>query len=274
MTSGLIDGQARADGASHGVAVVTPARYDIGIRHQRHDPVEYGFARRGSTWLVDLDAVPRLPRGIGWLCRFSPSDHRLGEEQPAPSLRAELDRFLAGHGVLRPSRVRMLANPRVLGYVFNPLTVFYCYDRDGVLRHAVAEVRNTYGGRHSYLLHPDRAGRARVDKQFYVSPFYPVDGRYEMRLPEPGAELTVAVTLHREQERPFSAVVTGCRMGNRPVSLWAALRTPLATRAVMLGIRRHGIGLYLKGLRPQPRNVEHREAQPCGPAAHRARESR
>jgi DUF1365 family protein len=251
VSSGLLDGTPA--GPSYGAAVVTPARYDLWIRHQRHDPVEYGFARRGSTWLIDLDAVPRLPRGLGRLCRFSLADHRLTEGPPASSLRAEVDRFLAGHGVRRPATVRMLASPRVLGYVFNPLTVFYCYDSDGVLRHAVAEVRNTYGGRHSYLLQPDPAGRAVVDKQFYVSPFYPVDGRYTMRLPEPGVELTVAVTLYREHDRPFSAVLTGRRVGHRPAGLWAALRTPLATRAVIYGIRRHGIALYLKGLRPVPR---------------------
>ncbi len=229
-----------------------PVRYDIRIRHQRRDPIEYGFDRPGTTWLVDLDAVPRLPRGFGWLCRFDVADHRLGGGSPAGTLRAELDRFLAGHQVHRPSKVLMLASPRVLGYVFNPLTVFYCYDPRGVLRHAVAEVRNTYGGRHSYLLQLDSDGRADTDKQFYVSPFYPVDGRYTMRLPEPGAELTVAVTLYRDGDRPFSAVVMGHRVGGQ-ASLWAALRRPLATRAVMYGIRRHGITLYVKGLRPFPR---------------------
>lgn len=253
MTSDPIDGETKTAGVLYGAAVAIPARYDVWIRHQRRDPVAYGFARRGSTWLIDLDAVPRLPRGFGWLCRFGVPDHRLSDGPPASSLRAELDRFLAGHGVPRPSKVWMLASPWVLGYVFNPLTVFYCYDHDGVLRHAVAEVRNTYGGRHSYLLRLDEAGRAGVDKQFYVSPFYPVDGRYEMRLPEPGAELSVAVTLYREADRPFSAVLTGHRVGDRPASLWTALRSPLATRAVMYGIRRHGIALYFKGLRPFPR---------------------
>jgi DUF1365 family protein len=233
-------------------AVPTPARYDVWIGHRRRDPVEYSFSRRGSSWLVDVDALPRLPRGLGWLCGFSAADHRLSDGPPASSLRADVDRFLAGHGVHPQSRILMLASPRVLGYVFNPLTVFYCYDRHGALRHAVAEVRNTYAGRHSYLLSTDEAGLASIGKQFYVSPFFPVDGHYTMRLPEPAAELTVTVTLHREVERPFSAVLTGRRAAG-PASLWAELRTPLATRAVMAGIRRHGIALYLKGLRPCPR---------------------
>ncbi|MBV9821586.1 MAG: DUF1365 domain-containing protein, partial [Actinobacteria bacterium] len=169
MSSGACTARVR-----YGAGVLTPARYDLRISHRRRDPVEYGFTRRGITWLVDLDALPRLPRGLGRLCRFSVADHRLTDGPPAGSLRAEVEEFLAGHGVHRPSRVLMLGCPRVLGYVFNPLTVFYCYDSDGALRHAVAEVRNTYGGRHSYLLRPDEAGRAGTDKRFYVSPFYPV----------------------------------------------------------------------------------------------------
>ncbi|MEO7260136.1 MAG: DUF1365 domain-containing protein [Jatrophihabitantaceae bacterium] len=246
-------------------AVATPARYDVWIAHRRRDPVRYGFGQRGATWLVDLDDLPRLPRGLGWLCRFSAADHRLSDGPPAQSLRADADRFLAGHGVAQQSKILMLANPRVLGYVFNPLTLFYCYDRHGALRHAVAEVRNTYGGRHSYLLSTDEAGYASTGKQFYVSPFFPVDGHYTMRLPEPGAELRVAVTLHRRPDRPFTAVMTGRRSGARP-SLWTALRTPLATRAVMFGIRRHGITLYLKGLRPVRRlpGSPSVDAAPCG----------
>jgi len=229
---------------------LTPASYDVRITHRRRDPIEYGFAQRSSTWLIDLDRVPSLPRGLRWLCRFSSSDH-LGS--PQASLRANLDSFLAEHQVRRPARILMLANPRVLGYVFNPLSVFYCYDEQNRISHTVAEVRNTYGGRHSYLFQTDGTGRAETEKLFYVSPFYPVDGNYTMRLPEPGAELAVTVTLHRPGDRPFSAVMTGHRRATGR-SLITALRSPLATRAVMFGIKRHGITLYLKGLRPFPRS--------------------
>ena len=81
----------------------------------------------------------------------------------------------------------MLAHARVLGYVFNPLTVFWCHRADGALACVVAEVHNTYRQRHAYLLRTDDRGRAQVPKRFYVSPFYPVDGGYRMCLPEPGA---------------------------------------------------------------------------------------
>ena len=74
---------------------------------------------------------------------------------------------------------------RVLGYVFNPLSVFWCHDADGVLRHVIAEVHNTYGGRHAYLLPPTGDQPAAVKKTLYVSPFNEVDGYYLVRAPLP-----------------------------------------------------------------------------------------
>ncbi len=230
-----------------------PARYAIEITHRRRDPIDYAFRASSTTWLVDLDDVPRLPRGLRWVAGFHASDH-LGEDRS--SLRANVDVFLAAGGTPRPETILMLAGPRVLGYVFNPISVFYCFTGD-VLTHAVAEVRNTYGGRHCYLVQLDAGRRAEVDKAFYVSPFYGVDGTYTMRLPAPGADVHVSVTLHREGERPFVAVLRGQRVDG--TSLWNVLRTPLATRAVMAGIRRHGLTLYLRGLRPQPRPTTHQE---------------
>ncbi|MBN9620962.1 MAG: DUF1365 family protein, partial [Actinobacteria bacterium] len=103
----------------------------------------------------------------------------------------------------------MLADARAAGYVFNPLTLFWCHDRSGAVVAVIAEVHNTYGQRHRYLLRPDDAGRAEVAKEFYVSPFYPVDGHYRMSLPEPGERLALTITLHRPDERPFVATVRG-----------------------------------------------------------------
>lgn len=224
--------------------------YEVTIAHVRNDVLRHDVRSTSYQWFVDLDDLPRLPRGLRWLARFESRDH-IGD--PAATLRQNIDDYLGQQGIdLRGGRITMLANARSAGYVFNPLSLFWCHDPDGALVCVVAEVHNTYGQRHRYLLHPDDAGRAETQKEFYVSPFYPVDGDYTMRLPEPGAELAVTVTLHREGERPFSASMIGRRHGGRS-RLISALASPLATRAVMLGIRRHGIALYLKGLRPYPR---------------------
>lgn len=165
----------------------------------------------------------------------------------------------------------MLAHARVLGHVFNPLTLYWCHgpatatatDGDsgtdsggtGDLRCVVAEVHNTYGERHCYLLRPEAAdGRAETPKEFYVSPFFTVDGTYRMRLPEPGARLDLAVHLDREGVRRFTATVRGTRgPATARALLRAAARRPFSTLAVSLGIRLHGIRLWARGLPVVPR---------------------
>ena len=179
---------------------MTPALYEVDIAHVRADPVRHEVRHRSHLWFVDLDDLPRLPPGLDWLARFEARDH-LGD--PARSLRENLDTYLAGQGIdLRGGRITMLANARSAGYVFNPLSLFWCHDPSGALVCVVAEVHNTYAQRHRYLLRPDDAGRVDTEKQFYVSPFYPVDGYYRMSLPEPGERLAITVTLHREGQRP------------------------------------------------------------------------
>ncbi|HSV40927.1 MAG TPA: DUF1365 domain-containing protein [Nocardioidaceae bacterium] len=205
-----------------------PACYDVDIVHRRRTPVDYTVTHQMTTWLVDYDDPPRLDGRKHRLCRFEPADH--------VDVRALLDHS--------PDQILMLAQPRVLGYVFNPLTVFYCLT-GAELTHLVAEVRNTYGERHSYVM---RADELRTDKELYVSPFYEVEGEYTLRLPLPDERLTVSVTLHREGEPPFVAAMTGVR--RERADLADALRRPLETRAVMAGIKKHGITLFLKGLRP------------------------
>jgi DUF1365 family protein len=226
--------------------------YDVRIEHLRPEPFRYGFSYELSTWLVNLDDVPQLPRGLRWLASFSSQDH-IGRADS--SLRANVERFLWANGIaLEGGQILMLATPRVLGYSFNPLSLHWCHRPDGSLAAVVAEVHNTYGESHCYLLHPDQAGRADTDKQFYVSPFYPVAGHYRMSVPEPDQQLAITLALHREGQRPFVATMHGQRRPGRP-QLARVLRSPLASRAVMFHIKRHGITLFFKGLRPSRRPV-------------------
>ena len=224
------------------------ALYEVTISHARSAPLRNVFRYRSYLWLVDLDHLPRVP----WLTRFRARDH-LGD--PRASIRANLEAFLAARGVdLGGGRVTMLAHARVLGYVFNPLTVYWCHRPSGALECVVAEVHNTYGQRHCYLLRTDQAGRADAAKEFYVSPFFPVDGWYRMTLPEPGHRLALTITLHRPDGSTFAASVRGRR---HPATASGLLRTavrhPASTAAVSGRIRWQGARLYGRGLRPQPR---------------------
>ncbi|WP_327352731.1 DUF1365 domain-containing protein [Streptomyces sp. NBC_01304] len=235
------------------------ALYPSVITHVRTEPRRYALKHRTYLWLVDLDRLPLLPRPLRPLARFDGRDHFAGR---AGSIRAGLETFLAARGVdLAGGQVLMLGHARVLGHVFNPLTLFWCYGPDGELRCVVAEVHNTYGERHSYLLHPDGdtgvgpSAEYRVAKEFYVSPFFPVDGDYRMRLPAPDQHLRVTVHLERAGARPFTATVRGERVPVTYRTLLCALaRHPWPTLAVSAAIRRHGIRLWLRGLPVQPRS--------------------
>ncbi|MFF0433830.1 DUF1365 domain-containing protein [Streptomyces sp. NPDC004327] len=237
-----------------------PALYLSEVVHTRVTPVRYRFLWRTYFWLVDIDDLPRLPRVLRPLARFDPRDHFGGA---APTLRAGVEAFLAANGVTEPvRRVLMLGHARVLGYVFNPLTLYWCQSAGGRLVCVIAEVHNTYGQRHCYLLRPDPQGRDEVPKDFFVSPFFDVEGSYRMRVPLPGDRLDVTVRLcHADGSRPLTATVRGThRPAGTRTLLAAALRHPWSTVAVSLGIRLHGIRLYLKGLpvrtRPAPPTQE------------------
>ncbi|MFD5257426.1 DUF1365 domain-containing protein [Streptomyces bobili] len=233
------------------------ALYACTIRHVRTTPWRYVLRHRTYMWLVDPDRPPQLPLLLRPLARFDPRDHFTADQ---PSLRAGLDAFLAGHGIdLEGGPVVMLTHARVFGYVFNPISLYWCHGPDGDPHCVVAEVHNTYGGRHAYLLYRDEAGTAHADKEFYVSPFLPVDGRYRMRLPRPGPRLDLTVHLDRADGRTLTATVHGIRRAvTAPNLLRLALRHPWSTLAVSAAIRFHGIRLYLRGLSVQPRTDDHR----------------
>lgn len=229
--------------------MVAPALYDVEVAHARRERVDYAFKHRVFLWLVDLDELPSLPRWLRPFARFEARDH-LGD--PVRSIRQNVDAFLAHQGI-QCSRVLMLANARSLGHVFNPLTVFWCYQGES-LACVVAEVHNTYGERHCYLLFPDESGRARADKEFYVSPFLDLGGEYLMRFGKPGPRLSVTIALRQGGSTPLTATLRGRRRPATPAALVGLLlRRPFTTHRVSALIRTHGIGLWLRRIPIVPR---------------------
>lgn len=227
------------------------ALYRCRVRHVRRADLAHTFEYGNYYWLVDLDALAAAPARFGPLARFRTADHLSGA---GPTLRAGLDAYLAANGRPAPTgRVLMLAQARVLGSVFNPLTVYWCFDADGAPGCVVAEVHNTYGERHAYLLDPDENAKAFADKVFYVSPFFDVSGRYELRLPVPGERLALSITLRRDTpdgpRTAFTATVTGRR---RPATaaelLRCLLRYPPGGLRTQALIRYEGVRLFLRRL--------------------------
>jgi len=242
------------DGARSGLAAAehlggqwpqppAPVVYDVTIRHARREPIRHAFSYDSTMWLVDLDHLPTP----GWRHRFEARDH-LGD--PGGTLRQNVEEFLATRGIeLGGGRIRMLAQPRSLGYCFNPITVFWCDHADGTQAAVVVEVHNTYGDRHAYLVRPDEHGKATVDKELYVSPFHDVSGTYALAVPPPGDRLAVSVRLGS-----FTASVTGRPLRHIPRrALWAPALG-------MLRIRLHGLRLWRRGLTVQSRPHPSQEA--------------
>ncbi|WP_344414203.1 DUF1365 domain-containing protein [Amycolatopsis minnesotensis] len=229
--------------------MVKPSLYDATVAHVRRGSPPKSFAHRIFLWFVDVDELPRLPRWLRPFARFDTRDHFRADD-PRP-IRSKVDAWLAGRGVdLGGGRVVMLASARVLGHVFNPISLYWCHRADGTLACVVAEVHNTYRGRHAYLLHTDADGLARADKEFYVSPFQSMDGEYRMSLPEPDGLLAVTVTLHQGGQTPLVATLRGVR---RRATVREVVRMtlarPLVPQRVSGLIRKHGIALWAKGAR-------------------------
>lgn len=239
------------------VHVNPPKRvYETRVTHVRRTPWRRAFEHRSWMWVVDVDAHDaasarsRIVEAVGG--RIRAEDHLDGR---AGSLRASLQRFVQGEGAALPAgRILLAAQPRALGFCFNPISVWWCLDADGELELAVVEVHNTYGERHAYPLRPNAAGRAVVDKAMYVSPFHGVDGSYEVAIPLPTDELHLGVTLQTASGERFSAALTGREC---PAPPWWA---PFASLRDAARIRIHGIKLWARRLPIQPRPPHHQEA--------------
>ncbi|MFI5698214.1 DUF1365 family protein [Kribbella sp. NPDC051586] len=212
------------------------------VRHGRSIPIRHAFRHRVYQWLVDLDDLPRLPWYLRPLGGFDVRDHLGGH---GPTIKAAVRRYLADHGIEYDGRIVMLSNARVLGHVFNPITVFWCIDSPYV----VAEVHNTYGERHSYLLRPDADGTAETTKEFYVSPFNDVSGGYQLRFELDRSRVRVQVSLSHGHRTMFGASFDGVpRPATRRAVLAAAVRMPLMPQRVSALIRLHGLWLWARGL--------------------------
>jgi uncharacterized protein len=227
------------------------------VTHRRPGPVRHAFRHQLYQWLIDLDSVPRQPGYLRPFASFSSEDH-LGD--PRRTIKANIENYLARRGIDLGDRGRvlMLASARVLGHVFNPLSVFWCYDSSGRLACIVAEVHNTYRERHAYLLHPDEAGVAVTGKDFHVSPFFDVTGTYGLRFTLTPDLVSTTVTLRREGAVAFSATFRGRpEPATRRTLARLLVRQPLMTQRVSALIRAHGIWLWLRGLpiRPRPHHI-------------------
>jgi DUF1365 family protein len=235
------------------------------VMHARLKPMGHRFSYRVMSLLIDLDRLGDADRqsplfGVNRtaLYSFNEADHG---ERDRSSLRAYTQGCAAERGIdLTGGRVLLLCYPRLLGYTFNPLSVYFCYRADGGLALLIYEVRNTFGGIHSYPLavKPDEisdAGvRQRQDKLFYVSPFIEMAMRYHFRVSPPAEDVKLRI-LETDREGPLLAATFHGR--RRALTTAALLRAffslPLVTFKIVAAIHWEALRLWLKGARLVPR---------------------
>lgn len=246
-------------------AVATPhVLYRTRTLHRRTGNHAHRLRFSGFRLLLDLDHLAELPTfGVaynraGWLS-FHDRDHG---PRDGSGLRAWLTHRLAHHGLpcSRDWSVHLLAYPRVFGYGFNPLALWYVRDTEGNARAVLAEVRNTFGEHHSYLLHAHGAPLdwpvvAQHPKRFHVSPFLPLDGSYVFRLSEPREHFAVSVRhLDPEGRTRLVATESGVRLALAPHRLRRlALAPPFLAHRMMFRIHARALRLYLGGARYYPK---------------------
>lgn len=244
------------------------AVYSGPVFHRRGRPRPHALRYRVFMLLLDLDELPdllarlRLLRpGRRGLLSFEPTDH--GDRQ-ARDLRPYIAERLAQAGIEGGGPVRLLCMPRILGYGFNPLSLYFCHDRHGGLSAILYEVRNTFGQRHGYLIAtPEDGGdavRQTAPKRFYVSPFMDMDLTYRFTVAPPGDEVRVLVDVHDAEGLLLSAGFAGRRSPLTDAGLLSAwLRHPLLSFGVMAAIHWEALKIFAKGvnLRPRPPAPDH-----------------
>jgi len=257
---------------------VNSCLYECRVLHHRFAPKTHRFAYRIFLFALDLDELEilqsklrlfSLNRGNLFSFReadFLPTDGPLhnapGADQamaapaePRP-LKARVVAFLAGHGIdLTGGRVLLVTLPRVAGYLFNPVSFYFCYDRDGRPVASIAEVTNTFKEMKPFLLGPATraaSGRGttfslRLPKYFYVSPFTDMDVAFDFSLHVPDEKLAVQIDDYDAGQRTLTSVLTGTRqpLTDRRLA-WYSLKYPFITLQIISLIHWHALKLYLK----------------------------
>ena len=232
--------------------------YECSVMHHRLAPKEHHFRHDIFMFWLDLDELDAVTRKITLLGHNRANLYAFRDDDHLPcgggALKDRMVAWLASNGVrFDPrGRIRLLTLPRVAGYIFNPISVYFCFDPAGAPVCAVAEVGNTFREMKLYLLGPDERGvdgifRKTTVKNFYVSPFSALDLKFDFKLRVPGETVTLHVDDWDGAEKTLVTTLTGKRS---PLTngrlLWFTIKYPLVTLKVIFLIHWHAFLLWLK----------------------------
>ena len=231
--------------------------YQGRVFHKRFSPKEHEFSYSVFQLLLDLDELPELHKKVK-LFSFNASNILAFHEKDygkglARGLKETiLAQFLDAGLDLSEGRIMVLTNLRCFGYIFNPLTIYYGFDKNGVLRGLLYEVTNTFKDRHSYVIPiegevPETVIRQSCDKAMHVSPFMQMKARYDFRMSKPEERVSVRIDQMQGETHMLRASFTGKATALTSRNLRRALfRHPMMTMQVIAAIHWEALHLWRK----------------------------
>ena len=236
------------------------------VMHRRHHPVEHHFEYPVFFLLINIDELETLDNWLFGINRRRPLAFNFSDHGDGGDPRSWVRRELANNGIVDcTGSIRVQTFPRVFGYLFNPVSFWYCERDDGSVGAIIAEVNNTFGERRSYVLTPDAENGAfhsvSAKKHLYVSPFYPVEGYYRFHFNIDFDSPRVRIDYFNGGKLQLNTAVWGKSLRLSTSSLLSALgRHPLMTFGVIIRIHWQALRLWSKGVklsqRPPPSTEE------------------
>lgn len=240
------------------------------VVHKRARPKRHSLRYRVFSMLVDLDQLDSLDEKLRFfsLNRFNLVSLVTSDFGPrdGSDIATFIRRKAAMAGVKDIARITMLAYPRLLGFAFNPITVYYCEDAQGVVRFMAYEVSNTFGEHHFYqagVTPVDGEIRHEAGKALYVSPFNTMEGRYRFSIRPPSENVFLGVTLSDDEGGLLTAFFEGEKRQLTDATLLKLLLAyPFMTAKVVVGIHWEALLLWLKGVPPTLKLRRHLKRRP------------
>lgn len=234
------------------------------VMHARLKPKIHRFNYNIFSLVIDLDQYESANKkskifsvNKRGLVSFHEKDHG---PRDGSSLRNHIDKLLLDGGMPAATKILLWCNPRVLGYTFNPLSIYFCYDKNNEVSALVYQVNNTFGQTHSYVasVKPSDTKEGSIknstQKRFYVSPFLDMDLQYNFRIQPPGKNLRIRILEEDEAGPILSATFSGEQKELNATSLsLGILKTLGLTWKIMAGIHFEAIILWFKGVKLRKR---------------------
>ena len=237
---------------------MTSSIYNGTVIHKRFKPKIHFFKYKVFSLLLDLDEIDTIDNNINIfshnnfnLISFYDRDHG---DRDGSSVREWVKKKLKSNNIeCKDIKIKLLCYPRILGYVFNPLSIFFVYDNNSSLVSILYEVKNTFGEQHTYIFRINSNSdliENSCNKKFYVSPFMDLNSKYYFKISNPNEKLSVAIDQRDKEGKLLFASQDGIRANLTTKNLILAyLKNPLMTIKIISAIHYEAFRLWLKGIK-------------------------